>query len=296
MPDQSSTPRRAQSETTSAKKLDGRFGRFVRASPVVAFFAIAFTYSWGVFALLYGVVGGEQIGASRFWQVPFAWGPPISALAVIWLRSGDVRPWLGTVGDPRTSLRWYLLAAVVAFLFADAGHVLGGLLGVPVAMDPLDDIAVSFAVTLVLAGSLEEFGWRGFAQARLQERYDGLLAAVIVGICVGVWHYPWLLLAGAGYEEAGLGTLVGLPLLMIVMAALFAWLFNASGGTVPVVMLGHAVFNATPVFEFAGEAPGWLSALGLLLWIGLVVLLVIVYGRDYLAPTGPPPQVRGQSE
>ena len=114
---------------------------------------------------------------------------------------------------------------------------------------------------------------------------------MIVGSAVGVWHYPWVLLAGAGYEDANLGTVVALPLLMILMAVLFAWLFNASGGTAPVVMLGHAVFNATPAFEFAGVAPGWLSALGLLLWLGLAVVLVAVYGREYLAPTSPPPAV-----
>lgn len=80
---------------------------------------------------------------------------------------------------------------------------------------------------------------------------------------------------------------------MVLMAAIFAWLFNGSGGTIPVVMLGHAIFNATPAFEFTGDAPGWLSALGLLLWLGLVIVFVAVYGRDYLAPISPPPQVLG---
>lgn len=276
--------------------LGSRVGRIARTHPVGVFFVIAFLYSWGVFALLYWVVGSEQLGGSRFWQVPFAWGPLIAALLVGWLSAGDVWSWLRTVADPRTNPTWYLFAAVVAFLFADASHVLGGLLGVPVVMDPIEDIAVSFGVTLVLAGSLEEFGWRGFAQPRLQERWDALVAAVIVGVAVGIWHYPWLLLAGAGYEDAGLGALVALPLLMILMAVLFAWLFNASGGTVPVVMLGHAVFNAAPVFEFAGDAPGWLSALGLLVWLGLAVVLVAVYGRAYLAPTSPPPAVVGQPD
>lgn len=269
--------------------MNGRIGRIVRAHPVIAFVVITFVYSWSVFALLYGVVGGQQLGSSRFWQVPFAWGPPIAALVVVWLCSGTVRPWLGTVADPRTRPKWYLFAAVVSLLYADVGHILAGTAGVPVVMNPLDELAVSFAVTLVFAGSLEEFGWRGFAQPHLQERYDALVAAVIVGIMVGIWHYPWLLLAGAGYEDAGLGALVALPLLMILMAAIFAWLFNGSGGTTPVVMLGHAVFNTAPVFEFAGDAQSWLTALGLLLWIGLVVVLIAFYGREYLAPSSPPP-------
>lgn len=273
------------------KESNGRIGRIVGAYPVVAFVAIAFVYSWSVFALLYGVIGGQQLGNSRFWQIPFAWGPPIAALVVVWLRSGTVRSWLGIVADPRTHPRWYLFAAVVSLLYADAGHILAGVAGAPVVMNPPDELAVSFGVTLVFAGSLEEFGWRGFAQPHLQERYDALVGAVIVGVTVGIWHYPWLLLAGAGYEGAGLGALVALPLLMILMAAIFAWLFNGSGGTVPVVMLGHAVFNTTPVFEFANDAPSWLTALGLLLWIGLVIVLIAAYGREHLAPSSPPPRI-----
>lgn len=271
--------------------LNGKIGRIVSAYPVVAFGVISFVYSWSVFALLYGAVGSQQLGRSRFWQIPFAWGPAIAALVVVWLRSGNVRSWLGTVANPRTHLKWYLFAAVVSLLYADAGHILGSIAGVPVVLNPLDELAVTFSLTLVFAGSLEEFGWRGFAQPHLQERYDALVAAVIVGITVGIWHYPWLLLAGAGYEDAGLGALVALPLLMILMATIFAWLFNGSGGTIAVVMLGHAIFNAAPVFEFAADAPSWLTALGLLLWIGLVVVLIAVYGREYLAPSSPPPRL-----
>lgn len=80
----------------------GRIRRLVRLYPVVAFFAIAFIYSWGVFILLYGVVGGEQLGASRLWQILFAWGPLIAALLVVRLRHSDIWTWLGAVAAPAT--------------------------------------------------------------------------------------------------------------------------------------------------------------------------------------------------
>lgn len=296
MSDRSSASHSDERYDITGYVIDGRIGRSARRNPVSAFFVVAFLYSWGVFVLIFAMVGGERIGDSRLWQLPFAWGPLIGALLVGWLSTGDVRPWLRASADPRTNPKWYLFAAIVAFLYADAPHVLGSLLGVPVAIDRVEEIAVSFGMTLMLAGSLEEFGWRGFAQPRLQERYDALVAAIIIGVAVGIWHYPWLLLAGAGYENTGLGALVALPLVMVLMAVVFAWLFNGSGGTIPVVMLGHAVFNATPAFEFTGDAPSWLSAVGLLLWLGLVVVLVAVYGRTYLAPTSPPPAVVGQPD
>ncbi|NHN41285.1 CPBP family intramembrane metalloprotease [Halorubellus sp. JP-L1] len=265
----------------------GRLARFVDSHPVVAFFAVAFAYSWAVFGVLFAAVGSETLGDSRLWQIPFAWGPLAGALVVGHVRHGDARTWLESVADPRTGLRWYALAAVVAFLYADAGHVAAALAGVAVTPLPLEDVAFDFAVTLAVAGSIEEFGWRGFAQPHLQERYDALRGAIVVGVAVGIWHYPWLLLAGEGYEEAGIGALLALPFLMVLMAVIFAWLFNGSGGAIPVVMLGHAVFNATPAFEFVADGPGWAAALGLLVWLGLLVGLPLVFGREYLAPRSP---------
>lgn len=71
------------------------------------------------------------------------------------------------------------------------------------------------------------------------------------------------------------------------MSVVFAWLFNASGGVVPVVMVAHATVNATPFLEVAGPAPWWVSPLEGLLLLGVVAFPLVVYGREYLAPLGP---------
>lgn len=261
--------------------------RLVRTHPVTTFFLLTFAYSWGVFALLYGVLGPERLAATRFLHAPFAWGPPLAAVALVSLRGGDVRSWLRTVADPRTKLRWYGLAVAAALLFTN-GDLVAGLAGVDLAIgQPLSDIAAGFLFSLLIAGALEEFGWRGFAQAHLQERSDALRAAVLVGLAFGVWHYPWLLLGGAGYESAGLGTLVAFPIGTVLLSVVLAWLFNASGGAIPVVMIAHATVNATPVASVAGTAPGWVSALEGLLLLGVVAFPIVVYGRRYLAASGP---------
>lgn len=266
-------------------------GRIIQMYPITAFFVLTYAYSWGVFALLYSVLGPEQVAATRSLHVPFAWGPPIAAIAVIHLRGGDARSWLWTVADPRTNMRWYGLAVFAALLFTN-GDIVAGLTGIDLALaQPVSEIAAAFLFSLVLAGALEEFGWRGFAQSHLQERYNALVAAVVVGIAFGVWHYPWLLLGGAGYESAGVGMLVTFPIGTVLMSVVFAWLFNASGGVVPVVMVAHATVNATPVLEVAGTAPSWVSTLEGLLLIGVVAFPIIVHGREYLAAAGPDPAV-----
>ena len=264
--------------------------RLVRERPVAAFFVLAFTWSWAVWALLFGLLGPERLAGSRMWHVPFAWGPPLAALAVTRVERGGVRTWLGRVADPRTGARWYLLALVATFLFSDTRSVVAGLAGVPLGLAaPPGEVLGSFFTTLFLAGSLEEFGWRGFAQARLQRRWDALRAAGVVGLAFGLWHLPWVLPGGAGYEGGGLSALVGLTVFTVLASVVFAWLFNGSGGAVPVVMLAHAGVNTGTILEPRGPLPGWLpdTQLGFFLWVALAVALVAVYGRDRLAPDRP---------
>ena len=280
-----------EKQTGGMTELVGRpgesLGRIVQTHPIAAFFVLTFAFSWGLFTLLYGVLGPERIAATRSLHAPFAWGPPIAAITVVHLRGGNVRSWLWTVADPRTNVRWYGLAVLAALLFTN-GDIVAGFVGVDLALvQSISEIAAVFLFSLVLAGALEEFGWRGFAQSHLQERYNALVAAVVIGIAFGVWHYPWLLLGGAGYESAGVGMLVTFPIGTVLMSVIFAWLFNASGGVVPVVMVAHATVNATPVLEVAGTAPGWVSTLEGLLLLGVVVFPIIVYGRAYLAASGP---------
>lgn len=266
-------------------------GRFVQTHPIKAFFVLTFAYSWGLFGLLYGVLGPERVAATRILHAPFAWGPAIAAITVVYLRDGDLRSWLWAVADPRTNLRWYGLAVLAALLFTN-GNLLVGVVGIDLELaQPLGEIATTFVFSLVLAGALEEFGWRGYAQSHLQERYDALIAAIIVGIAFGVWHYPWLLLGGAGYENAGIGLLIAFPIGTVLMSVVFAWLFNGSGGVVPVVMIAHATVNATPIVAIAGTVPGWVSTLEGLLLIGVVAFPIVVYGREYLALSRPDSEI-----
>jgi len=243
-----------------------------------------------VFGLLYLAVGGDQLTATQWGQIPFAWGPPIAALVVVNATGEDVRTWLWNLADPRTNIKWYLLAVMVGFLLADTTSLLAGIAGVPLELaQPPGEIVVSFLVSLFLAGALEEFGWRGFAQRRLQKRSDALVGAILVGLAFGVWHTPWLLLGGAGYGDGGVGALAVLTFFGVLMSIIRAWLFNASHGTLPVVMLTHATVNTGSIFEPVGPLPNGLprTQLGLFVWIALVIALVAVYGREYLAPRAP---------
>jgi membrane protease YdiL (CAAX protease family) len=50
----------------------------------------------------------------------------------------------------------------------------------------------------LLAGPLtEEFGWRGFLQPRLRERYRRIRTTDVLAVAWGLWHVPLFLLPGS---------------------------------------------------------------------------------------------------
>lgn len=254
---------------------------------LLAFLVVGFGWTWTVWGV------GLQLGygGTRWLQAVGAWGPLLAAAVVTRAAGYDVRAWAAqVVPDRDVGLRWYGLAVLVPFALTQTGVVVGWMLGVSVSVVPLSELAFDFVVTLLVAGALEEFGWRGFLQPRLQERHSALAAAVVVGLIWAVWHAPLALGGtGAGYESGELvGLLVGLPIFSIVMA----WLYNSTHGGLLFVMVFHAVINTTPVFEAAESTP--VMGLGeLAVLVGLPLALVLSYGPAWLAAARPDPAIPG---
>ena len=104
----------------------------------------------------------------------------------------------------------------------------------------------------LLGGPLfEEFGWRGFLQARLQQAMPPWIAAVCVGVMWAAWHAPLFL---ATWSSAS--PLIYM-LIVVGLSTLIAYSFNASGCAVVVAILMHSAFNASSRFvgPFLGNTP-----------------------------------------
>jgi len=98
-------------------------------------------------------------------------------------------------------------------------------------------LAWMFSCNLLGGPLFEEFGWRGFLQARLQQVMPPWVAAICLGVLWAAWHAPLFLVRWSSASplvfiliEIGLSKLMGLA-------------FNASGGAVLVATLMHSVFT-----------------------------------------------------
>jgi membrane protease YdiL (CAAX protease family) len=179
--------------------------------------------------------------------------PTLSALLVagFFPGGGGARSVLRQVRTWRVGISWCAIALfgpAVLFLLDEAVYLVLG--GSPpqrwIVLPPLSGFfpgSLFFSVMGVLAGTIgEEFGWRGFAQPRLQKRYGALKASILIGLVWGTFHL-WIL--PICHCLSLTDVIVTQYLRLIATAVIYAWLYNSAKGSLFLVMVAHAAHNIT---------------------------------------------------
>jgi membrane protease YdiL (CAAX protease family) len=271
----------------------------MKRHPLIAFFVSAYALTWWA-SILYAV------HPNPFPVFPY--GPFLAAIIVLWLTAGksDVKALLRRIVLWRVGLRWYVVALLLPVALALAAVYLNvGLFGAPApSLEELGswpNLLVLFPLTLLIGGPLgEEPGWRGYALPRLQTRRSALLASLILGALIALWHLPLLLTSeeplppGAFFPEIIAGMVV------------ISWVYNNTQGSVLLAALLHTSHNAIEGFfadMFSGAALVTLYWMLAGVWVVTAVVVVVVAGpsdlsREYrkqeesLTIAGSPPLVR----
>ena len=114
---------------------------------------------------------------------------------------------------------------------------------------PLSSVIPSIIILTIFAGMGEEFGWRGFALPRLQDRHTALVSSLIIGGLWGIWHLP-LFLTGARTQyqwrlEAGwLLPVLMYTVFVVAWSIQYTWVFNHTKGSVLLAAVLHGAGNA----------------------------------------------------
>jgi len=141
-----------------------------------------------------------------------------------------------------------------------------GLWGRP-ALEVLPLYALTFGLTALAQGGMEEPGWRGLLQPELQRRFSPLVAALIVSAFWSLWHLPLYL---NGYYPGELvGGMIGGAVFRIFLAIFLAWFYNRSGSNLFLMIFLHTCFNTLVNFLPTSD-------LGLLvLWLVVAVTIAV---------------------
>jgi membrane protease YdiL (CAAX protease family) len=150
-------------------------------------------------------------------------------------------------------------------------------------LSPLSGIILVFALRLVSPLDVplgEEPGFRGFALPRLKAARSPLLATLILGVLVAVWHAP-LLLPQFGLRPIELLTTVAVTFW-------YTWLFDHTGGSVLMTIVAHATEGIIEPSEFwaAGAAAAQGGVIYDVVWCAVALGLVVFDWRFWrgLAP------------
>jgi membrane protease YdiL (CAAX protease family) len=245
--------------------------------PVLAFVVVTYAFSWLAWSIQYAQADPMgTVGVGLF--LLGGLGPLVGA-AVVARHIGALGQFSDRLFRWRVHWGWYLLALIAPFVTAVGVVAVGTVLADgSVRFESLLPVAAIPGVILsgILLGGLEEPGWRGFAQARLQRRYSAFAASLLVGASWVGWHLPLFVIPGTSQSEF---PVVPFVVMGLALAVVFAWAFNSTGGSVPVLVVFHGAYNG---------ALGWSGVIGAGDWTVLILVGgVTLVGVGVTAVFGP---------
>jgi membrane protease YdiL (CAAX protease family) len=126
----------------------------------------------------------------------------------------------------------------------------------------------------VVAPFGEEYGWRGYALPRLQALVTPLSASVVIGVVWTAWHVPAYLV-----PQASLGDLVLSMPALLAGSVIATWLYNASLGSMRVVLLLHLSAHLDNVFRARAAGDGLTPLLSTSVVLIAIAVALVASGR-----------------
>jgi hypothetical protein len=119
-------------------------------------------------------------------------------------------------------------------------------------------------IAMVLAPTMEEMGWHGYAVDSLRAE-TGMMKALLFGILWSVWHAPLFLISGTYQNELAK---MDNPLFVVnffvsvIPAAIIAnWLYYKNSRSIVAAILLHSMLNAAAVLLNAGQVAKCIATL-----------------------------------
>jgi membrane protease YdiL (CAAX protease family) len=277
----------------------------IKRHPLLSFYTLVFAISWGAILLALGLgPGGFSATPLQFQKAAFPYaimaavlGPSVAGILLTGLVHGreGLREFRSRLLKWRVGARWYAVALLTAPLVFAAVFVPLSLISpeflprIFITSDKASVLLMGIAAGL-RAGIFEELGWTGFAIPTLRrQRYGVLSTGLFVGVLWGAWHLLqgyWASGVTSGdisqalwLANAVVGTLVGS---LVAYRVLMVWVYERTGGSLPVAMLMHLSLTFFTIIVF----PPWAVMANLISGYAFTAVLWAVVGVVALAQGG----------
>lgn len=209
------------------------------------FFLLTLAWSgtcWGILVL----TGREWMSGPGIILFTLGGVGPTLVTAVLVAMGYGVEPpgrfWRRAIDFRRIPPAWYVVMLVLAFVPNAIARLFPGGSGVDLA-DGLEMALLPFVA--VIAGLVEEPGWRGFALDHLIGKMSGLVASLVIGVVWMVFHLPLYGIEGFVSQEEGFGSFKFWAdmVAILLLGLLYAWIVLNTDRSILAAILVHAVGN-----------------------------------------------------
>lgn len=254
------------------------------------FFLLTFIFAWLIwlpFVLSgFGVIELPQSVTSLMTPSVMlgAFMPMVAAIILIARKEGraGVKKFFKNAFNFRVKPIYYVLAFLLPLLGTTIAHYIVNFSGIDILPPNLfpEELGIPvivlvvpyFLFILIAGGGQEEFGWRGYAQEPLQQRFGILRSSLIIGIVWGLWHLPLWFMPGEGHAYYSYFAFL---IYIVSTSVSIGWLYNACGKKLIIPLIIHTMGNVSvPFFPIMHMAD--VPQPGYWIWAGVNALLAIL--------------------
>jgi membrane protease YdiL (CAAX protease family) len=223
------------------------------------------------------------ISVNPNWHFLGALGPTISAVIVAYIseRKEGIKKLRQTSFKWKVGAFWILFSSLIApmFLLLTIGLNLiftGNLINLSAYLidngitDPVS-IFIWIWVGAISFGLFEEIGWRGYALPKLQEKFNPLIATIILTMGWAFWHFPMF------FYRLSIQYFFGWFFGLFMGAIVLTFLYNSSGKSAFVAILFHITNNIVWLFNIA-EIQMYVTIM-----LTILVIIILIIGRTQLS-------------
>jgi uncharacterized protein len=259
----------------------------INRHPIAAFILFTLAWSWSIWSLLFLTIepGGllhNPPPLSFLFVIVGGFGPTLSGLLVTWSVYGadGLQAIKTRLGNWRVG-RWWLALLIIPGITAIT-PLLRWITGYKVDMTAMMGLIIPGLVLGLVAGLMEEFGWRGFLLPQLLKRYAPFTATLLLGfVWGGLWHgyADYFGLGDKGLAFWPLMVLLG-PVLLTAWSLIITRVYEMTEGSLLLSILMHASLSSS-AFIFGQtyttliEEIAWTAISVGIAWMGAVLFWLV---------------------
>ena len=213
-----------------------------------------------------------------------AFGPGIAGIVLTYVEQGKEGGqdfWKRVFDFKRIHAKWYLgIILLWPVLHLIALGITSGIDGSKPTFDFVKEMIVApmtipvVVILYLLQAGLEELGWRGYMQDRVQAIWNPAIASLVIGLSHAFWHLPDFWIVGTNQMKWGFGIDFLIFVGFVIATAVYStWFYNANGRSTLAAILLHTAGNLSlDIFSSLGNQQ---RIFFLLSMVGAAILLFI---------------------